>query len=349
MASIASEVIREIRENPEVREEVRRLILTDELLAMPALLARVDTRQDQMAALLVQQGERLDRVDARQDRMEETQAQMAALLARMDARQDRTEARQDRTEEARQDRMEETQGRMDARQDRMEETQAQIVELLARMDARQDRMEDDLGGIKGSVVEARAQRRMMSLAPARLGLRNAEVVVGPAAPSEALERFSDACRNAGASAEQLDRLVKTDLIIRAQKGAGDDSRRVYLAVEVAYRLDEEDIGRVSESMAVLSDLAARGRLNLTLRSWAPSMGSESTSWIRGWQWAEASQCSRRSCRSRGNPINSRRYFAGPRRTVRGLSFGGGVRVDNRKALLTTGGPSSGICGLLNLH
>ena len=256
MASIASEVIREIRENPEVREEVRRLILTDELLAMPALLARVDTRQDQMAALLVQQGERLDRVDARQDRMEETQAQMAALLARMDARQDRTEARQDRTE-ARQDRMEETQGRMDARQDRMEETQAQIVELLARMDARQDRMEDDLGGIKGSVVEARAQRRMMSLAPARLGLRNAEVVVGPAAPSEALERFSDACRNAGASAEQLDRLVKTDLIIRAQKGAGDDSRRVYLAVEVAYRLDEEDIGRVSESMAVLSDLAPR--------------------------------------------------------------------------------------------
>ena len=256
MASIASEVIREIRENPEVREEVRRLILTDELLAMPALLARVDTRQDQMAALLVQQGERLDRVDARQDRMEETQAQMAALLARMDARQDRTEARQDRTE-ARQDRMEETQGRMDARQDRMEETQAQIVELLARMDARQDRMEDDLGGIKGSVVEARAQRRMMSLAPARLGLRNAEVVVGPMAPSEALERFSDACRNAGASAEQLDRLVKTDLIIRAQKGAGDDSRRVYLAVEVAYRLDEEDIGRVSESMAVLSDLAPR--------------------------------------------------------------------------------------------
>ena len=263
MASIASEVIREIRENPEVREEVRRLILTDELLAMPALLARVDTRQDQMAALLVQQGERLDRVDARQDRMEETQAQMAALLARMDARQDRTDARQDRTEarqdrtEARQDRMEETQGRMDARQDRMEETQAQIVELLARMDARQDRMEDDLGGIKGSVVEARAQRRMMSLAPARLGLRNAEVVVGPMAPSEALERFSDACRNAGASAEQLDRLVKTDLIIRAQKGAGDDSRRVYLAVEVAYRLDEEDIGRVSESMAVLSDLAPR--------------------------------------------------------------------------------------------
>ena len=146
---------------------------------------------------------------------------------------------------------------MDARQDRMEETQAQIVELLARMDARQDRMEDDLGGIKGSVVEARAQRRMMSLAPARLGLRNAEVVVGPMAPSEALERFSDACRNAGASAEQLDRLVKTDLIIRAQKGAGDDSRRVYLAVEVAYRLDEEDIGRVSESMAVLSDLAPR--------------------------------------------------------------------------------------------
>ena len=263
MASIASEVIREIRENPEVREEVRRLILTDELLAMPALLARVDARQDQMAALLVQQGERLDRVDARQDRMEETQRQIAELLARqdarfdrMDARFDRVDARQDRMEET-QGRMEETQGRMDARQDRMEETQSQIVTLLARMDARQDRMENDLGGIKGSVVEARSQRRMMSLAPARLGLRNAEVVVGPVAPSEALERFSDACRNAGASAEQLDRLVKTDLIIRARKGTGDDARQVYLAVEVAYRLDDKDIGRVSESMTVLGDLIPR--------------------------------------------------------------------------------------------
>ena len=226
MASPASEVIREIRENPEVREEVRRLILTDELLAVPALLGRLDARQDRM--------------DARQDRMEETQAQMVTLMARMDARQDRMDVRQDR---------------MDARQDRMEETQAQMVTLMARMDARQDRMENDLGGIKGSVVEARAQRRMMSLAPARLGLRGSEVVVGPMAPAEASERFTDACRKAGASDDQLDRLANTDLIIRARRGDGDDLKRVYLAVEVAYRLDDEDIGRVSESMMILDDLA----------------------------------------------------------------------------------------------
>ena len=45
---MVSEVIREIRENPEVREEVRRLILTDELLAVPAILARIDERQGRM-------------------------------------------------------------------------------------------------------------------------------------------------------------------------------------------------------------------------------------------------------------------------------------------------------------
>ena len=247
MASPASEVIREIRENPEVREEVRRLILTDELLAVPALLARLDARQDRMEETQSRMDARQDRTEARQDRMEETQAQMVTLLDRMDARQDRMDVRQDR--------MDVRQDRMDARQDRMEETQAQMVTLLDRMDARQDRMENDLGGIKGSVVEDRAQRRMMSLAPARLGLRGSEVVVGPMAPTEASERFTDACRKAGASDDQLDRLANKDLIIRARRGDGDDLKRVYLAVEVAYRLDDEDIGRVSESMTILDDLA----------------------------------------------------------------------------------------------
>ena len=92
MASIASDVIREIRENPDVREEVRRLILTDELLAMPALLARMDSRQDQMAELLVQQGESLDRMDARQDRMEETQSRIAELLVQQGEHLDRMDA-----------------------------------------------------------------------------------------------------------------------------------------------------------------------------------------------------------------------------------------------------------------
>ena len=74
MASIASDVIREIRENPDVREEVRRLILTDELLAMPARswLGWTRDSETRWPSCWCSKAESLDRMDARQDRMEET-------------------------------------------------------------------------------------------------------------------------------------------------------------------------------------------------------------------------------------------------------------------------------------
>ena len=239
---MVSEVIREIRENPEVREEVRRLILTDELLAVPAILARIDERQG---------------------RMEERQGRMEDRLDGMDGRQGRLENHLDRMED-RQDRMEETQRQVvqlltgqAERLDRVEEMQARLVETQAHMAAILGRMEIDLAGIKGSVVESRAQRRMLELASARLGLHSSEVVVGPMLPTGASQQFLYACQQAEASAEQRERLRSTDLIIRARKGTDGASKPVYLAVEVAYSLDDRDIDRVGESMAILRGLVPR--------------------------------------------------------------------------------------------
>ena len=246
---MVSEVIREIRENPEVREEVRRLILTDELLAVPAILARIDERQgrmeerqgrmeDRLDGMDGRQGRlenHLDRMEDRQDRMEETQRQVVQLLAGQAERLDRVEEMQAR----------------------MVETQARLVETQANMSSILERMETDLGGIKGSVVESRAQRRMLELASARLGLHSSEVVVGPMLPTGASQQFLYACQQAEASVEQRERLRNTDLIIRARKGTDGASKPVYLAVEVAYSLDDRDIDRVGESMAILRGLVPR--------------------------------------------------------------------------------------------
>ena len=229
---MVSDVIREIRENPEVREEVRRLIMTDELLAVPAILARMEDRQGRMEDRQGRMEGRLDRIDERQGRMDE-----------------------------RQDQMEETQRQIvqllvlhGERLARVEETQTRLVETQAGMVAILERMEADLAGIKGSVVESRAQRRVVELASAGLGLHSSEVVVGPMLPTGASQQFLDACQQAEASAEQRERLRNTDLIIRARKGTDGASKPVYLTVEVAYRLDDEDINRVSESMAILRGL-----------------------------------------------------------------------------------------------
>ena len=87
---MVSEVIREIRENPEVREEVRRLILTDELLAVPAILARIDERQGRMDERQGRMEDRLDGMDERQGRMEDRQGR---------GMEDRQAERLDRVEE----------------------------------------------------------------------------------------------------------------------------------------------------------------------------------------------------------------------------------------------------------
>ena len=57
-----------------------------------------------------------------------------------------------------------------------------------------------------------------------------------------------------------------------QEGTDGASKPVYLTVEVAYRLDDEDSFRVSESMAILRGLNSKGGRACTLRSWARSKG-----------------------------------------------------------------------------
>ena len=83
---------------------------------------------------------------------------------------------------------------------RVEETQTRLVETQAGMVAILERMEADLAGIKGRVVESRAQRRVVELASAGLGLHSTEVVVGPMFPTGASKQFLDACQQAEASA-----------------------------------------------------------------------------------------------------------------------------------------------------
>ena len=56
---MVNEIIREIREKPEVREEVRRLILTEELLALPADVKGIVDTQKQITSLLARMDERL--------------------------------------------------------------------------------------------------------------------------------------------------------------------------------------------------------------------------------------------------------------------------------------------------
>ena len=194
---MTSELLREIRDNPEVRDEARRLILTDELLGQP----------DEVRGLA------------------ETQRQMMEVIETMAG------------------------------------VSSQVVSLLERMDARLERMDTrldtDLGELKGSVVENKAERRLQQLVPSRYGLHSPSVVAGEVAEHGPTQRFLEACRKARATQEQIDRLNETDLIIRARRGSDGASTPVYVVVEVAYLLDAGDISRVEESRSILRSLAPK--------------------------------------------------------------------------------------------
>ena len=204
---MASELIKEIRENAEVRDEVRRLILTDELLNTPETVADIQKTQRTMVETL--------------SAVQKTQSTMANLLEKVESRL----------------------GQVDSR--------------LGQVDSRLGQVENDAGEVKGSIVENRAERRMLHLAPSQYGLHSPLVVAGEVTAHGPTQQFLDACLKAGATKEQVARLNNTDLIIRARRGEDGASTPVYVVVEAAYILNLEDVNRVGASVEILRGLVPK--------------------------------------------------------------------------------------------
>ena len=211
---MASELIKEIRENAEVRDEVRRLILTDELLNTPETVADIQKTQRTMVETL--------------SAVQKTQSTMANLLEKVESRLGQVDSRL---------------GQVDSR--------------LGQVDSRLGQVENDAGEVKGSIVENRAERRMLHLAPSQYGLHSPLVVAGEVTAHGPTQQFLDACLKAGATKEQVARLNNTDLIIRARRGEDGASTPVYVVVEAAYILNLEDVNRVGASVEILRGLVPK--------------------------------------------------------------------------------------------
>lgn len=188
--STTGELLHILDEYPEVLAELRRKLLTDDLLALPESARRIRETQREMqetqrriADILNQTAERLDALEARQEQSDARQDQSDARLTRIEASQERMEARQERME-ARQDqsdarltrietkqdqsdarltRIEATQAEMlqwqakaDTRFDRIESQQAETLQWQAKADTRFDRIEGRLGNLSGESLERRA-------------------------------------------------------------------------------------------------------------------------------------------------------------------------------------------------
>lgn len=141
----SADLIALLRNNKEFREDVRRFVLTDEMLAMPDVIRSIDARlgaleasyakmqetQQQIAALLEQVMARQDQMATRQTQMAERQDQMAMQQTQMAERQDRTDERLDRMDK----RMDGFDARFDEVDARFDAVDAKFAEVDARFDA----------------------------------------------------------------------------------------------------------------------------------------------------------------------------------------------------------------------
>ncbi len=189
-------IFQAMSEDPELLAEVRRAILTDELLGLPAQFAEMqtdlaETRQTQNAIL---------------EELAETRRVQAAML----------------------------------------ETQNRILADLNMMSGR-------LGNLEGGDLV----RKMFRILSGRLypmyGLRRPRILMHPITESQHTEVFrdeiADANENGVITDTQYNRLMDTDMILRARKRK--NGKTVYCAIEASSVIDNSDVSRAMESSQAL--------------------------------------------------------------------------------------------------
>jgi len=220
---IREEFLRLLREDEAFREEVRRQILTDDLLAVPDRLGRLEALLQQTLEL---QRQTLEAVRAMASRMAEFAAAVEARFDRVEARLDGVEARLDGVE---------------ARLDRVERDVGDLKRDVGSL-------KQGVGDLKGRNAEEFFLARARGLLGEVLRVRT----VSPA--PEWLLGLKPRDRRRLAQATDLHDLLQADLVADARTAAGQP---VLLVGEVSWTAEPKDVERAQRRADVLRRLGFR--------------------------------------------------------------------------------------------
>jgi hypothetical protein len=260
------DLLRILEERPEWRAELRRLVLTDELLTLPELvrgLVEAQQRTEERLTALVEAQQRTEeRLAALVEAQQRTEERLTTFEERLTALvevQRRTEERLTTFEERltalveAQQRTEERLAALVEAQQHMEERLAVLTDALRTLTSRVDGLDrsvrllhDDASKLKGYALETRYHRHAPAyFAPLVrrihvLGLEELQALL-----EEAVERGQLL------ESEALD-IILADVIARGRRRA--DSAEVFLVVEVSWIVDPYDVERAVRRSSLLSQI-----------------------------------------------------------------------------------------------
>jgi predicted transcriptional regulator len=253
--------------HPEWLSEVRRIVLTQELLALPDLVrelaqaqtrteARLDTlaaRVEELAQAQVRTEARLDALAARVEELAQAQARTEARLDALAARVEELAQAQVRTEA----RLDALAARVDALAARVEElTQAQfhLEKQLSELAAAQLRTEQAVADLARSqkemerrlneVIGDNIARRYREHAGAYFGkwLKSIRVV----SPNDLREDLEQRLTEA-----EVDDLMLTDVLINGRLRHREGMPEIWLVIEASYTIDRNDVRRAEERAGLM--------------------------------------------------------------------------------------------------
>jgi hypothetical protein len=223
------DLIQLLEQHPEWRAEVRRLVLTEELLALPELVRGLAEGQRQMQ-------EDLRTLAAAQARTEERLEALAAAQARTEERLETLVAAQARTNE----RLE----ALAAAQGRTEDRQSRIEEVVGNHTASLRRLENDVGRLKGSDLERSYRERPIAYFSGVI--RRARALT----PDQLQGLLDQAVAGGRLTEDEADDVMLADAVIRGRRR--EDGADVYLVVEASWGIAPHDVQRASRRAALLA-------------------------------------------------------------------------------------------------
>jgi len=269
-----NDLIQLLNSNPQLRDELRRVLFTEEFVNLPQAVQELAKAQQAMAEAIAalsaevkELAEAQKRTEARIEELAEAQKRTEARIEELAEAQKRTEARieelaeaQKRTE-ARIEELAEAQKRTEARIEELAEaqkrTEARVEELASALTETQrvvaelaelyKLLNKDVAVLKGFMLEQRYR-----LNPGAFFWREYRKL--RVLNLADLDRVDEAYARGEFSPKEWKALNKLDLLLLGVTGKGDERREEYLAVEISWVVDVYDVERAHQRAELLRRL-----------------------------------------------------------------------------------------------